>query len=250
MRELGRTGIQVSPYRLGTMTFGQAGNTDRDACVRLIHRAPDPGTDFVHTADAYGPGGESDEIVGRALKGRRDDIMPTTKVNGSMGEDLNRGGGSRRWIVTEAEHPLRHLQTGHGCIAIAREVVPACRRYGVGTPVWSPPAMGLHTGRCRGSRPEAPKARMNRGPRHLAEARKLDAVAQVIPPAEEAGPRTREQFEDLSPAARTTRDDEALNRTDQIVAPATDIGPLDGCCPPAMTRAALRRRSADERAAA
>jgi aryl-alcohol dehydrogenase-like predicted oxidoreductase len=114
MRPLGRTGIRVSPYCLGTMMFGQAGNTDRDDCVRIIHRALDAGINFVDTADVYGDGrGESEEIVGTALKGRRDDIVLATKVNGSMGDGPNRRGSSRRWIVTEVEHSLRRLRTDH-----------------------------------------------------------------------------------------------------------------------------------------
>ena len=135
MRELGRTAIQVSPYRLGTMMFGQAGNTDRDDCVRIIHRALDAGIDFVDTADVY-PGSESKEIIGTALK----------------------------------------------------------------------------------------------------------ATSAII------GPRTMEHLDDLLAGAATTLDDEVLDR---IVAPGTDIGPLDvSYTPSAITRAALRRRSADERAAA
>jgi aryl-alcohol dehydrogenase-like predicted oxidoreductase len=112
MRELGRTGIRVSPYCLGTMMFGQAGNTDQDDCVRIVHRALDAGINFVDTADVYS-GSESEEIVGKALKGRREDVVPATKVNGRMGEDPNRGGSSRRWIVTAVEHSLRRLGTDH-----------------------------------------------------------------------------------------------------------------------------------------
>ncbi|WP_433208848.1 aldo/keto reductase [Nocardia sp. CA-107356] len=110
-RPLGRTGIQVSPYCLGTMMFGQAGNPDHDDCVRIIHRALDSGINFIDTADVYGPHGMSEEIVGAALKGRRDDVVLATKVNGSMGDDPNRRGSSRRWIVTEVEHSLRRLRT-------------------------------------------------------------------------------------------------------------------------------------------
>ncbi|TDD16973.1 aldo/keto reductase [Nonomuraea diastatica] len=80
MRTLGRTGIQVSPYCLGTMVFGQAGNPDHNDCTRIIHRAPDAGIDVIDTADVYGPRGESEEIVGRALQGRRDAVVLATKV--------------------------------------------------------------------------------------------------------------------------------------------------------------------------
>ena len=112
-RTLGRTGIKVSPYALGAMMFGAAiGNPDHDESIRIIHRALDAGINFVDTADAYSRG-ESEEIVGKALKGRRDDVVLSTKVNGPMGEDPNQRGNSRRWIMTEVEHSLRRLQTGH-----------------------------------------------------------------------------------------------------------------------------------------
>nr|BFE37378.1 hypothetical protein GCM10010200_096290 [Actinomadura rugatobispora] len=110
-RALGRTGIQVSPYCLGTMMFGRFGNPDPDDCVRIVHRALEAGINFVDTADVYGPAGVSEEIVGRALQGRRDDVVLATKVGGSMGEDPNRSGGSRRWIVTAVENSLRRLRT-------------------------------------------------------------------------------------------------------------------------------------------
>jgi aryl-alcohol dehydrogenase-like predicted oxidoreductase len=95
------------------MMFGQAGNPDHDDCARIIHRALDSGINFIDTADVYGPHGMSEEIVGAALKGRRDDIVLATKVNGSMGDGPNRRGSSRRWIVTEVEHSLRRLRTDH-----------------------------------------------------------------------------------------------------------------------------------------
>ncbi|MFD0662042.1 aldo/keto reductase [Thermocatellispora tengchongensis] len=112
MRPLGRTGMRVSPYCLGTMMFGRVGNPDHDDCARMIHRALDAGINFIDTADVYSYS-ESEEIVGKALKGRRDDVILATKVNGPMGEDPNRAGNSRRWIVTEVEHSLRRLQTDH-----------------------------------------------------------------------------------------------------------------------------------------
>ncbi|GAA1023755.1 MULTISPECIES: aldo/keto reductase [Amycolatopsis] len=111
MRLLGRTGIKVSAYCLGTMKFGRIGNPDHGECVRMVHRALDAGINFVDTADVYGPGGESEEILGAALRGRRDDVVVATKVNGSMGP--GRGGSSRRWIVAEVEQSLRRLRTDH-----------------------------------------------------------------------------------------------------------------------------------------
>jgi aryl-alcohol dehydrogenase-like predicted oxidoreductase len=111
-RTLGRTGIQVSPYCLGTMMFGAIGNPDHDDSIRIIHKALDAGINFVDTADMYSHG-ESEEIIGKALKGRRDDVVLATKVWGPMGNDPNQRGNSRRWIITEVENSLRRLQTDH-----------------------------------------------------------------------------------------------------------------------------------------
>jgi aryl-alcohol dehydrogenase-like predicted oxidoreductase len=111
-RILGGTGIEVSAYCLGTMMFGADGNRDHDDCIRIMHTALDQGINFVDTADIYGePGGETEEIVGRALIGRRDEIVLATKVHFQMGDGPGRGGNSRRWIVREVEDSLRRLQT-------------------------------------------------------------------------------------------------------------------------------------------
>jgi len=110
-RPLGRTGTKVSPLCLGAMMFGAWGETDHDACVRIIHRALDAGINFIDTADVYARG-ESEEIVGKALAGgRRDNVVLATKVHGSMGDDPNEFGNSRRWIVREVENSLRRLGT-------------------------------------------------------------------------------------------------------------------------------------------
>ena len=111
-RTLGRTGIKVSPYALGAMMFGAVGNPDHDDSIRIIHKALDAGINFVDTADGYSHG-ESEEIVGKALKGRRDHVVLATKVHGPMGDDPNQRGNSRRWIMTEVENSLRRLQTDH-----------------------------------------------------------------------------------------------------------------------------------------
>lgn len=112
LRPLGRSGVQVSVYCLGAMMFGAWGNPDHDDCVRVIHRALDGGINFVDTADVYSAG-ESEEIVGRALKGRRDDVILATKFFAPMGSDPNRRGGSRRWILQEVEDSLRRLDTDY-----------------------------------------------------------------------------------------------------------------------------------------
>ena len=111
-RALGKTGIKVSPYCLGAMMFGGLGNADHDDCIRIIHKALDFGINFIDTADRYSRG-ESEEIVGKALKGRRDNIVLATKVHGPMGEDPNQQGNSRRWIMQAVEASLRRLQTDH-----------------------------------------------------------------------------------------------------------------------------------------
>ncbi|HEX6341097.1 aldo/keto reductase [Umezawaea sp.] len=341
MRDLGRTGIRVSPYCLGTMMFGRAGNTDGADCVRMVHRALDAGINVIDTADVYS-GGESEEIVGRALKGRRADVVLATKVNGSTGADPNRGGSSRRWITTAVEDSLRRLGTDHidlyqvhhpdpltdveetlsaltdlvraGKVraigssnlpvseiveaqwvaerrglqrfrteqptysvlnrGIESEILPTCRRYGMGVLVWSPLASGLLTGRYRKGRPAPVNPRMRWVPRHLTDEGKLDAVERLLPLAREAGlslthlamafavahpgitsaiigPRTADQLEDLLAGATTTLTDDVLDRIDAIVPPGTDVGPIDvSYVPPAITRTDLRRRAADERAAA
>jgi aryl-alcohol dehydrogenase (NADP+) len=111
-RPLGRTGIKVSPYCLGAMMFGGLGNPDHDECVRIIHKALDFGINFIDTADRYSAG-ESEEVVGKALKGRRDRIVLATKVHGPMGDDPNMQGNSRRWITRAVEDSLRRLQTDY-----------------------------------------------------------------------------------------------------------------------------------------
>jgi aryl-alcohol dehydrogenase-like predicted oxidoreductase len=110
LRNLGRTGVRVSPLCLGTMMLGAWGNTDHDESIRIVHRALDAGINFVDTADVYAQG-ESEEIVGKALEGRRDSVVLATKFHGSMGDDPNMRGNSRRWIVAEVEASLRRLRT-------------------------------------------------------------------------------------------------------------------------------------------
>jgi aryl-alcohol dehydrogenase-like predicted oxidoreductase len=110
-RTLGRTGVKVSPLCLGAMMFGAWGNRDHDDSIRIIHRALDAGIDFIDTADVYAQG-ESEEIVGKALAGgRRDDVVVATKFHGRMGDDPNRRGNSRRWIMRAVEGSLRRLGT-------------------------------------------------------------------------------------------------------------------------------------------
>jgi aryl-alcohol dehydrogenase-like predicted oxidoreductase len=112
-RTLGRTGIKVSPYALGALMLGASiGNPDHDDSIRIIHAALDAGINFIDTADVYS-NGASEEVVGKALKGRRDNVVLATKLSRPMGDDPNQQGASRRWIMTAVENSLRRLQTDH-----------------------------------------------------------------------------------------------------------------------------------------
>ena len=338
-RTLGRTGIKVSPYALGAMMFGAVGNPDHDDSIRIIHRALDAGINFVDTADMYSHG-ESEEIVGKALRGRRDGIVLATKLNLRMGEDPNQQGNSRRWIMAEVENSLRRLQTDYidlyqihrpdpttdieetlsalsdlihsGKVraigssgmpasdmveaqwvserrglerfrteqptysilnrAIETEVLPVAQRYGMGTLVWSPLAMGLLTGRVR--KGQETDLRRTDFFKHMTDERRIDTVEQIIPVAERAGiklthlamafaiahpgvtsaiigPRTMEQLDDLIAGVDVVLSDEILDQVDGIVPPGTDVGRLDMAYdPPAIESAALRRRPIEERVAA
>lgn len=340
-RTLGKTGIKVSPYCLGAMMFGAAGNPDHDEGIRIIHKALDAGINFIDTADAYSRG-ESEEIVGKALKGRRDNVVLATKAHIPMGDDPNQQGNSRRWLMRAVDDSLRRLQTDHidlfqvhrpapdtdieetlsaltdlmraGKVraigtstfpvseiieaqwiaerrglarfrteqppysilnrGIEREVLPACERYGMGAMVWSPLAMGMLTGRYRKGEPQPDSGRARRFPKQMSDERRLDAIEQLIPLAQEAGlplahmalafvmahpgvtsaiigPRKMEHFDDLLASSEVRLTDEILDQIDAIVPPGTDIGPLEANYnPPAILKAALRRRSMTDRAAA
>jgi aryl-alcohol dehydrogenase-like predicted oxidoreductase len=115
LRPFGRTGVKVSPVCLGAMMFGAWGNSDHDESVRIIHRALDAGINFIDTADVYSRG-ESEEIVGKAITSppaRREHVVLATKVHGTMGDDPNQFGNSRRWIAREVEASLRRLGTDY-----------------------------------------------------------------------------------------------------------------------------------------
>jgi aryl-alcohol dehydrogenase-like predicted oxidoreductase len=110
-RTLGRTGIKVSPYALGALALGTyIGNPDHDDSVRIIHKALDAGINLIDTSDTYG---ESEVVVGEALKGRRDGVVLATKFGRPIGDDPNQQGASRRWIMTAVENSLRRLQTDY-----------------------------------------------------------------------------------------------------------------------------------------
>jgi aryl-alcohol dehydrogenase-like predicted oxidoreductase len=336
-RTLGRTGIRVSPFALGAMMFSSFGTTDQDTVNGMVNRALDAGINFIDTADAYG---ESEEILGRALKGRRDEIVLATKFARPIDDDVNHQGGSRRWIMTAVENSLRRLQTDHidlyqmhrpdpttdvdetlsaltdlvraGKVraigssdmpaseiveaqgvaerrglerfrtdqphyslldrTIEREVLPVAERYGMGTIIWSPLASGMLTGRVR--RGQESDLRRTRLFEALRDERRIDAVEQLIPLADEAGlslthmalafviahpgvtsaligPRTPEQLDDLLAAAEVTLSDDLLDRIDGIVPPGTGVGRMDQeYNTPPIAISTLRRRPAAERSAA
>jgi aryl-alcohol dehydrogenase-like predicted oxidoreductase len=337
-RLLGRTGVRVSPLCLGAMMFGAWGNPDHDESIRVIHAALDAGINVIDTADVYSRG-ESEEVVGKALAGRRDDIVLATKVHGTMGEDVNQRGNSRRWIVREVEASLRRLDTdwidlyqvhrpepetdidetlaalsdlvragkiryfgsstfpAHEIVeaqwiaerrgrerfvceqppysllvrGIERDVLPVCKRYGMGVMPWSPLAGGWLTGRYRKGQDPPSSTRAERIPQRYdlslpANQRKLDVADALATLAEEAGlplvhlalafviqhpavtaaiigPRTMEQLESQLGAVDVKLATELLDRIDQIVPPGTNLNPADaGYTPPSLEDASLRRR--------
>jgi aryl-alcohol dehydrogenase-like predicted oxidoreductase len=111
-RPLGRTGVQVSSLCLGAMMFGPWGNDDRADAARIIHRALDAGINFIDTADVYSAGA-SEEIVGQAIRARRDDVFLATKFFMPMTDSPNDRGGSRRWIIRAVENSLRRLDVDY-----------------------------------------------------------------------------------------------------------------------------------------
>jgi aryl-alcohol dehydrogenase-like predicted oxidoreductase len=338
LRTLGTTGVKVSPLCLGAMMFGAWGNPDHEDSIRIIHQALDAGINFIDTADVYSRG-ESEEIVGKALAGgRRDNVVLATKVHGTMGDDPNEFGNSRRWIVKEVEDSLRRLGTDWidlyqihrpqadtdidetlGALSdlvhagkvryvgsstfpasqiveaqwvaqrrgrerfvceqppysilvrgIESDVLPTCRRYGMGVIPWSPLAGGWLSGRYRLGE-ELPKShRAERIPTRYdlslpENERKLEVADALARLAEQAGitliemalafvirhpavtaaiigPRTIEQLESQLPAADVELSDETLDRIDEIVPPGVNLNPADGGWPnPALESAARRR---------
>ncbi|EGG47231.1 putative aldoketoreductase [Streptomyces griseoaurantiacus M045] len=111
-RTLGSTGVQVSSLCLGAMMFGTWGNADHEDVAGIVRTALDAGVNIIDTADVYS-GGESEVLVGRAIAGRRDEVVLATKVSSPMGPGRNERGASRRWIVQACEASLRRLGTDH-----------------------------------------------------------------------------------------------------------------------------------------
>ncbi|NHC44860.1 aldo/keto reductase [Motilibacter aurantiacus] len=111
-RTLGRTGVQVSVLSLGAMNFGAIGNTTQEDATALVDAALEAGVNVIDTADMYS-NGQSEEMVGKAIAGRRDDIVLATKACMPMGDDPNARGSSRRWLITELDNSLRRLGVDH-----------------------------------------------------------------------------------------------------------------------------------------
>ncbi|HLV34527.1 MAG TPA: aldo/keto reductase, partial [Spirillospora sp.] len=109
-RSLGRTGVPVSALCLGCMNFG--GPTPEDESIKIIHYALDHEINFLDTANVYSRG-ISEEVVGKALKGRRDKVVLATKVHGRMADDVLAYGNNRRHIIEQCEASLRRLQTDY-----------------------------------------------------------------------------------------------------------------------------------------
>jgi len=315
--------VKVSPLCLGAMMFGAWGNTDQEDSVRIIHRALDAGINFIDTADVYSRGG-SEEIVGQALAGgRRDNVILATKVHGTMGDDPNEFGNSRRWIIKEVENSLRRLRTdwidlyqihrpepdtdiddtlsalsdlvhagkvryiGSSTFpasqiveaqwvaqrrgrerfvceqppysilarAVEADVLPTCRRYGMGVIPWSPLGGGWLSGRYRQGQdvPESRRAAMlpQRYDMSLpGNQLKLEAADALATVADEAGltlielalafvinhpavtaaiigPRTMEHLESQLTAADVRLSTEVLDRIDEIVPPGVNLNHTD-----------------------
>jgi aryl-alcohol dehydrogenase-like predicted oxidoreductase len=111
-RTLGRTGVQVSTLALGAMNFGAIGRTTQAEATAIVDAALEAGINLIDTADVYSQG-VSEQMVGAAIAGRRDDIVLATKANMPMGDERNRRGSSRRWLVTALDDSLRRLGVDH-----------------------------------------------------------------------------------------------------------------------------------------
>jgi aryl-alcohol dehydrogenase-like predicted oxidoreductase len=247
-RSLGRTGVSVSPLCLGAMMFGPWGNDDRADAIRVVHSALDAGINFVDTADVYS-GGVSEEIVGQALQGRRDDVVLATKFFMPMDDRPNHGGGSRRWIIQEVEASLRRLKTDYIDLYQVHRPSPTTdveETLGALTEL----SGGWLTGRWRKDAPGTPASAARPSARFdmstAANQRKLGVVEELALLAERSGmtmielalawainhpavtsaiigPRTMEQLESQLPSVHLTLDTAILDRIDEFVAPGVTL---------------------------
>jgi aryl-alcohol dehydrogenase-like predicted oxidoreductase len=113
-KSLGRSGLMVSELCLGTMIFGEEGSrgTDQATAQRMIHQFLDAGGNHIDTANVYASG-RSEEILGQAIQGKRDQVVLATKVRFAMGEGSNDLGLSRYHIMRSVEDSLHRSQTDH-----------------------------------------------------------------------------------------------------------------------------------------
>ena len=111
-RPLGRTGVSVSRFCFGAGMFGYFGNNDEKECKKMVDHALAEGINYFDTSDVYSHG-ESETILGKALKGKRQDIILATKFSLPMDQNPNHKGNSRRWIIEEVENSLRRLDTDY-----------------------------------------------------------------------------------------------------------------------------------------
>jgi aryl-alcohol dehydrogenase-like predicted oxidoreductase len=110
-RNIGSSGLQVSAVGLGCNNFGR--RMDAEATRAVVHRCLDLGVTLFDTADVYGGEGRSEQYLGAALKGRRNEVVVATKFSGKMGEGTMMSGGSRRWVMRAVEDSLRRLGTDY-----------------------------------------------------------------------------------------------------------------------------------------
>jgi aryl-alcohol dehydrogenase-like predicted oxidoreductase len=111
-RTLGRTGVRVSSLALGAMNFGRIGRTGQEEATALVDAALEAGINVIDTADVYSDG-RSEEMVGKAIAGRRADVVLATKAGMPMGEERNHRGSSRRWLTRALDDSLRRLGVDH-----------------------------------------------------------------------------------------------------------------------------------------
>jgi aryl-alcohol dehydrogenase-like predicted oxidoreductase len=222
-----------------------------------VHR-PDPDTDIEETLSAL-----SDLIHSGKVRAAGSSALPASDIIEAQWVAERRG--LQRFRTDQPPYSI--LSRG-----VEREVLPIAQRYGMGILVWGPLAQGMLTGRARkGQQTDLRRAALFKA---FSDERRLDAVEQIIPLAEEAGlpmthlavafaiahpgvtsaiigPHTMEQLDDLLAGANVTLTDEILDRIDEIVPPGTDVGTLDQAyLPPALLNPSLRRRPAGERTAA
>ena len=111
LRKLGSTGLKVSVVGIGCNNFG--GRCDENLTKEIVYSALDSGINFFDTADVYGHQGLSEEYLGKAVAGKRKDLVIATKFGMQMDKDGRKKGGSRRYIIQAVEDSLKRLHTDY-----------------------------------------------------------------------------------------------------------------------------------------